>query len=64
MALGFGGAIAVGRYLESMIFGLRPNDAITYAAVAVTFSVVAILAAYVPALRATKVNPLIALRAE
>lgn len=64
LLLGFGGALAVGQYLQSMIFGLTPNDLVTYVAVAAAFAVVAIVAAYVPALRATKVNPLVALRAD
>jgi ABC-type antimicrobial peptide transport system permease subunit len=64
LLLGFGGAIAVGQYLQSMIFGLTPSDLVTYVAVAAAFAVVAIVAAYVPALRATKVNPLVALRAD
>jgi hypothetical protein len=53
------GAIALGRYLQSLIVGLAPHDLPTYVVVAATFSAVAIVAADLPALRATKVNPLI-----
>lgn len=54
----------VTRYLQGMLFGLTPLDPATFAAVAVTWASVATLAAYVPARRATKVDPLIALRCE
>jgi ABC-type antimicrobial peptide transport system permease subunit len=64
IALGLGGAAAVTRSLQGMLFGLTPLDPATYAAVAVTFALVAALASYVPARRATKVDPLIALRYE
>jgi putative ABC transport system permease protein len=64
MALGFAGAIAVNRLLQGMIFGLPPHGLSTYIGVAAGFSAVALIAAYVPAVRATRVSPLIALRAE
>jgi predicted permease len=64
ITLGVAGAFAVTRYLEGMLFGLTPLDAPTYAVVAGAFAVVALLAAYVPARRATRVNPLAALRYE
>jgi putative ABC transport system permease protein len=46
------------------IFGLAPLDATTYAVITVMFSLVAVFASYVPARRATRVNPLVALRSE
>lgn len=58
------GAALLTRYLESLLFGLSALDAATFAAVAVTFAAVAMLAAYVPARRATTVDPLEALRYE
>jgi predicted permease len=58
------GAAIVTRYLENLLFGLSALNAATFAAVAVAFAVVAMLAAYVPARRATAVDPLEALRYE
>jgi putative ABC transport system permease protein len=64
IALGLAGAAAVTRYLEKMLFGLTPLDPATFVAVSLTFALVATLASYVPARRATNVDPLIALRCE
>jgi putative ABC transport system permease protein len=64
IALGAGGAVALTRSLEQMLFGLEPLDAATYTAVSVLFAAVAAMAAYVPARRATQVDPLVALRHE
>jgi putative ABC transport system permease protein len=58
------GAFAGTRYLQSMLFGVEPRDPATFAAVAVTFAVVAAAAAYLPARRATRVDPMVALRVE
>jgi putative ABC transport system permease protein len=64
IVLGLAAAAALTRYLEGMLFGLRPLDAITFVAVAVAFEITAVLASYLPARRAAKVDPLIALRQE
>jgi putative ABC transport system permease protein len=58
------GAVALTRYLESLLFGLAPLDVPTYAVVAAAFAAVALLAAYLPARRATLIDPLAALRHE
>ena len=64
IAIGIGGAAGVARFLESLLFGLRPLDPATFGAVACTFAAVAMLASYVPARRAAGVDPLVALRHE
>ena len=67
VALGLGTAYLVTRYLESlstMLYGVRPRDPLTYVVTATLLLVVAILACLLPARRATKVNPLVALRDE
>jgi predicted permease len=64
IALGLAGAAAVTRALSGLLFGLTPLDSTTFAGVAVLFAVVATLAALLPAHRATRVDPLVALRNE
>lgn len=64
VALGVAGAAATTRYLQSLLFGLTPLDLSTFVAVAALFTSIATLASYAPARRATKVDPLVALRAE
>ena len=61
---GIAGAALLSRYLEGLLFGVTPVDMLTFAAAGVTFALVALAAAYVPARRATQVDPLTALRAE
>jgi hypothetical protein len=58
------GAAALTRYLESMLFGLTTLDVVTYGVVAIAFAAAAMFAVYVPARRATTIDPLSALRYE
>ena len=64
LALGIAGAAAVTRYLESMLFGLTPLDPATFVGVSLLFAAVAMVAAYVPARRAARADPLASLRCE
>jgi putative ABC transport system permease protein len=64
VTLGAAGAAAVTRYLEAMLFGLTPLDPTTFVVVPLMLAAVATLASYIPARRATKIDPLIALRCE
>ncbi len=64
LLLGLGGALALTRYLDSLLFGVTPTDATTFLTVPLLLLAIALLACYVPARRATSVDPLIALRTD
>jgi putative ABC transport system permease protein len=64
VAIGLAGALVLSRTLQSLLFGLTPTDPLTFVAVALMLILVALLASYVPARRAAKVDPMIALRYE
>jgi putative ABC transport system permease protein len=64
ITLGLGGAAGLNRYLSGMLFDLTPLDPATYAAVAMLFVAVALAASYLPARRATQVDPVVALRCD
>ena len=64
ITIGIAGAFAGARYMQSMLFGVEPRDPSTFAFVAVAFALVAMIASYLPARRATKVDPMVALRVD
>jgi putative ABC transport system permease protein len=64
VAIGVGLALGVARLISSFLFGVKPTDPLTYAAVSVGLGAVALLACYIPARRAIKVDPIVALRYE
>jgi predicted permease len=64
LAVGIAAALALTRYLNSVLFGITASDVLTYAEVALLLCVVSLAACYLPARRATKVDPMVALRHE
>jgi len=64
IAVGIGGAWATSRFLATMLFGVQPVDAATYAGISALMAGIALAAVYIPARRATAIDPIIALRQE
>jgi predicted permease len=64
VAIGVAGALALARVMSSLVYHVKPTDPVTFLAVAVVLAVVAMCASFVPAYRAAKVDPMVALRYE
>jgi putative ABC transport system permease protein len=64
LVLGLLGALALGRYLRSLLFAIQPTDPLTLVGVATLLAVVAAIACLLPALRAVRVDPMDALRGD
>ena len=64
LAIGVSIALALGQVLRTFLFGVEATDPLTFTGMAILFTIVALLAGYVPARRATQVDPMEALRCE
>jgi ABC-type antimicrobial peptide transport system permease subunit len=64
MAIGLAGALALGRVLATLIYGIQATDPLTIASVSILLLVVALVASIIPAYRATRIEPIKALREE
>jgi ABC-type antimicrobial peptide transport system permease subunit len=64
VAIGVAAALGLARVVASLLHGVGPTDPATFIAVSVTLAAVAVAACYMPARRATRVDPLVAMRAE
>lgn len=64
VVLGIAGALALSRVVSSLLFGVSPSDPSTFAAVAALLLGVAAVASYVPARRAMRIDPMLALRGD
>ena len=60
--MGIAGATVLARFASNVLYGVHPYDALAFTAGPALLFVIALLASYIPALRATKVDPIVALR--
>jgi ABC-type lipoprotein release transport system permease subunit len=64
IAVGLGGAFVVTRFMHSLLFGVAPTDPVTFAAMTGGLLLMSLVAAYVPARRAARIDPVVSLRSE
>jgi ABC-type antimicrobial peptide transport system permease subunit len=64
VAVGLAGALVATRFLQTLLFEIRPGDPLTLVSVSALLSIVGLAACYLPARRATRIDPLVALRTE
>jgi ABC-type antimicrobial peptide transport system permease subunit len=64
VGLGISGALVVGRFMRSLLFGVGVADATTFVAVPFLLACIALLASYIPARRASRIDPSVSLRCE
>jgi ABC-type antimicrobial peptide transport system permease subunit len=64
LAIGLAGSVALTRVMGGLLYGVAPTDPLTFATVGVLLALVAVAASYLPARRATRIDPILALRAE
>jgi putative ABC transport system permease protein len=64
IVIGVGSALGLTRFLTTLLFGIEPTDTVTFVVVAGVFFLIGMMAALIPAMRATRVDPVIALRSE